>query len=314
MGFAFRCNHCRHEISGMVSALQCTACGRTYRNEKGILIFTDDPVISDDDNGYIGYDGIAANYAAHAYPCEIAEKLHANTAEMISNLIGQGKRVLNLGCGPGFLDVELAMRGHDILSGDISIDMLHILNALLPDGLRCKVIPCRMNAYKIPLSNQSVDVVLSFQMLPFVANPKIVLQEIRRVLKPGGYFITDGDGVQVSSHDEICMEMRIEYSEQLQQRGIEEYQISEYSRHLQETFKGPLTVESPDLRFEFTSTVGAFYAKLSSRFTAFQVAVDENVHREIMRDIYVNVTKKYGEEVLLREVHHVWIHKLNVFV
>ena len=45
------------------------------------------------------------------------------------------------------------------------------------------------SAEHIPLANHSVDTVVSTWTLCSVTNPKVVLSEIRRVLRPGGLFV-----------------------------------------------------------------------------------------------------------------------------
>lgn len=139
----FKCNQCDEPLTSY-SHLQCPSCGHTYNNIDGILICTDDPVLTmTSDKGYVGYDSVAKGYANNVYPKELSKK----TAKAISETVGQGKTILNLGCGPGFLDIELSKLGNRVIAGDISINMLQILNSNIPDNIRFTLLPCRMNAY-----------------------------------------------------------------------------------------------------------------------------------------------------------------------
>lgn len=69
----------------------------------------------------------------------------------------------------------------------------------------------------------------SFQLLSFISNPKLVVLEIKRVLKPDGLFITNGSSVRESNQNDICLAIRKCYGDELKKRGINEYRTSQYS-------------------------------------------------------------------------------------
>ena len=48
-----------------------------------------------------------------------------------------------------------------------------------------------LNAYFLPFKNKSLDVVLSVRLMHHIEQPKAFLQEVYRVLKPGGFFILE---------------------------------------------------------------------------------------------------------------------------
>lgn len=93
--------------------------------------------------------------------------------------------VLDLGCGTGFFTNILSGRYEQILGLDISTKMLKFASEK-----RVKSIAwVEADAYKLPLANSSVDLVYSNLMIQWCDNLSIVLDEIMRVLKPGGLFI-----------------------------------------------------------------------------------------------------------------------------
>jgi len=99
-----------------------------------------------------------------------------------------GCRVLELGCGPGTLWVENASRippDATFLLSDLSDGMVSqarsALESLLPN-FEFQAI----DAQAIPMSDERFDVVIASHMLYHVPNLERALDEIRRVLKPGG--------------------------------------------------------------------------------------------------------------------------------
>lgn len=92
--------------------------------------------------------------------------------------------LLDLGCGPGWLQPELLKYAAKITAVDLSAGMLAqaasqglAINYLLAD------------AAALPLPDNSVDSVFSSLMLQWCQTPAQVLSEIARVLKPGGYAV-----------------------------------------------------------------------------------------------------------------------------
>ena len=93
--------------------------------------------------------------------------------------------VLDLGCGTGFFTDILAQRFERVFGLDISGKMLSFAK-----GNRDKQITwLHGDAYKLPLQDKSVDLVYSNLMIQWCDDLSVVLNEILRVLKPGGLFI-----------------------------------------------------------------------------------------------------------------------------
>jgi 2-polyprenyl-6-hydroxyphenyl methylase / 3-demethylubiquinone-9 3-methyltransferase len=102
----------------------------------------------------------------------------------------QGKTVLDLGCGGGFMSEALAARGAivtaiDPAAGAISIAKRHAA----AQGLGIKYVVA--TGESVPLEDQSMDCVVCVDVLEHVADLNIVLDEVKRVLKPGGMFLFD---------------------------------------------------------------------------------------------------------------------------
>ncbi len=59
------------------------------------------------------------------------------------------------------------------------------------------------NAAHLPIRSDCIDLVLCTQMLEYASDPQLVIREIRRVLKPGGFLVLSAPAVfpQDSDHD-----------------------------------------------------------------------------------------------------------------
>jgi ubiquinone/menaquinone biosynthesis C-methylase UbiE len=106
-------------------------------------------------------------------------------------LIQQG-HVVDLGCGPGFLALELAQRAPNLnVTGiDLSDEMLsEATNNACRLGLDHRVAFKKGDAQHIPFPDGALDLVISTLSLHHWSHPTAVLDQIARVLQPGGAFL-----------------------------------------------------------------------------------------------------------------------------
>jgi len=104
----------------------------------------------------------------------------------------QAGQAADLGCGPGHLVVELAQATPALhLTGiDLSDEMLVQARARAQlAGLSDRITFKEGNAAQIPLPDGSLDLVVSTLSLHHWSDPVGVLDEIARVLRPGGAFL-----------------------------------------------------------------------------------------------------------------------------
>ena len=96
---------------------------------------------------------------------------------------GSQLKVLDVGCGGGFLINALAEQGHIVTGIDLSLSSLRIAEtktnsaSFFQGDARC-----------LPFPRKSFDVVCAMDLLEHVEEPHLVIQEAARVLKPGGFF------------------------------------------------------------------------------------------------------------------------------
>jgi ubiquinone/menaquinone biosynthesis C-methylase UbiE len=268
-------------------------------DDLGVQCVTHDPVSQPRKKEYVNYDSVAKNYAQCVHPKEVSSVFYSRLGSVIAERVGRGASILDLGCGPGFLDIELAKNGCDVISGDVSLNMLRILRSQIRHLDPCSVTPCRMNAYALPLEDGSVDAVLALNLLYFVSDPDAVLGEMRRVLKRDGILIVNGRNTEESSASEVSHKIRRYYSEGLRNCGVKEFFFRGWGMapcdHLSTVFQNHEILDDPRLVFEFTTNIGWFYRRLAGRYSAFQIAgVDENTHNLAMETVRNRIVDEYG--------------------
>lgn len=94
-------------------------------------------------------------------------------------------KVLDVGCGGGFLSNHLAQQGHDVTGIDLSASSLKY--ARRTDATR-RVHYQEADAYDLPFADATFDVVTCLDFLEHVSAPELVVHQAARVLKPQGLF------------------------------------------------------------------------------------------------------------------------------
>lgn len=305
----FICPKCLTQID----KYYCPSCGFSVPKTGMIYYFTNEPDLITTGEGakYIGYENIGESYM-----CRRSWVLSDDEyviPKIVSNIVGGGI-LLDLGCGDGSITVPCASFGIKIIAGDISCKMLSLLQKLAGanDISLDNVILTRMNALHIPIADNSIDAVIANSMLHVVSAPEKVVNEIYRVLKPGGVFICFDDAPGRSQPDEsnIYDNSRIYtifnyfnsvYWNYLQSKGVKPVQYSwkfdrdaycmkifEYKTRQEYEYKSKYT-ETSLHEYNFPRTKGRGWSN--------QVSVPDDLHN-IAYDLALKSTyEKYGDEV-----------------
>lgn len=126
------------------------------------------------------YDRLAHLYDG-AYTGPLYEREDRIVARHLKSLIAEGSRVLDIGCGTG-KGYELLPKPISYVGVDISVKMLEEAKRKHPG-----ITLIEASAERLPLEQDGFDAVIStFGSLSHVADPPAAIQEISRVLKPGG--------------------------------------------------------------------------------------------------------------------------------
>ncbi|MFQ5822866.1 MAG: methyltransferase domain-containing protein [bacterium] len=117
------------------------------------------------------------------YEQEIVKRRYRLTAELLSL---ENKIVLDFGCGNGAQTSEFLYSGCKIIAIDLSQVNLQIFADYLISHKIGTTIPVQFDGSHLPLASNSIDIVVSYEVLEHVQDETEALGEIHRVLKPGG--------------------------------------------------------------------------------------------------------------------------------
>lgn len=97
----------------------------------------------------------------------------------------RGKCLLDLGCGAGENSVYFAKKGALCVAADYSQGMVEVALQLAAAN-NVQVHGRTVNAMKLEFPDNTFDFVYASNLLHHLTDPKTAIQEMRRVLKPGG--------------------------------------------------------------------------------------------------------------------------------
>lgn len=97
---------------------------------------------------------------------------------------GKGRKVLEIGCSIGAVSSILTERGFDVTATDISEYAVRKAKKLTP-GAKFLVIDIQK---KIPLK-EKFDLIIAFEVVEHLDNPKLGIMHMIEVLKPGGKLV-----------------------------------------------------------------------------------------------------------------------------
>lgn len=93
---------------------------------------------------------------------------------------------LDLGCGPGYFSVELARHCRRV----VAVDTLAVIDAIPSAAKSAPALEfVSVTDTTLPFVDATFDTVLASEVLPMAEDPGVFLQEIRRVLRPGGRLV-----------------------------------------------------------------------------------------------------------------------------
>ena len=98
----------------------------------------------------------------------------------------EGERVLDLGCHIAFYSNFLARRGHKVVGADVDKDTLEIARKKFSHpGLEI----IETDGRKLDVEDNTFDCALLMEVLEHSHDPRGLVREIHRVVKPGGFLI-----------------------------------------------------------------------------------------------------------------------------
>lgn len=103
-------------------------------------------------------------------------------------------RILDIGCGAGLTTVDLAQRGYSVEAVDSVPAMIDLARQnAVRFGVEQQVHSQIMDVHHLIFTDQSFDLVIALGVAPWLADLPTALQEIARVLAPGGSLLMTVD-------------------------------------------------------------------------------------------------------------------------
>lgn len=105
-----------------------------------------------------------------------------------------GSQALDVGCGAGAITVDLASRGYIVNAVDHVREMIELTQRAASEAeVASNLMTSLGDIQNLAFRDSSFDLVLAIGVLPWLSACRHSLSELARVLKPGGYLITNID-------------------------------------------------------------------------------------------------------------------------
>jgi SAM-dependent methyltransferase len=128
----------------------------------------------------VGYTDVAVRYMKRRY----AER----DAAFLLSALKPGMRLLDCGCGPGSITIDLAavVAPGEVIGVDLEASQIELARGQARERGLQRVRFEVASVYELPFPDGSFDAVFSHALFEHLAEPEAALQEIRRVLRPDG--------------------------------------------------------------------------------------------------------------------------------
>lgn len=141
-------------------------------------------------------------YSATGVEAEIYRARRDTVLAWIDGLgLMPGARVLEIGCGAGFMAVALARRGFDVQAIDSASKMVERARQLAAAAGHATSIHVEAgDACALAFADGCFDLVLAIGLLPWLERPDAAMREMARVTRSGGYVLLTADNRRRLTH------------------------------------------------------------------------------------------------------------------
>jgi methionine biosynthesis protein MetW len=145
------------------------------------------------------------------YETDVDLAHESNTSHWhVGDLIGSGKRVLDVGCSTGYFAAALAARGNEVLG--VEYDEASA-EAARSRGIEVLVADLETTDLAAHFGEASFDVVVYADVLEHLRDPLPVLRATHRLLRPGGFVVVSLPNVAHGDIRMALLEGRFDYTD-----------------------------------------------------------------------------------------------------
>jgi SAM-dependent methyltransferase len=199
-----------------------------------------------------------------------------------TKLLSASARMLEIGTGSGTLLEALRTRGLDIVGVERSPERIGEAHARDP-GLPIQ----RVDGVELPFPDETFDVVLSFDVFEHIPDSDRHLVEVRRILKPGGWYLLQTPNKWTNS-----------IFETIRWRSFTRWRADHCSLHTYGQLRERFARHGFDLRFDDVQVVTEFYRQKVRRYLgpvgsfALRVANPDRWPIALRTNFYVRARKQ----------------------
>lgn len=239
----------------------------------------------------LSFDRVATDYErTRPLPGEVADAV----AQYIVGLVGSEEWILDAGCGTGRFTRALAKQSSRIVGADVSPEMLGQLRQL-QDGFSQPVL-VTTDLRNLPFPASQFGGVLAVHVLHLIADWKQALDEMWRVLAPGGVLL-------LGYEDRSKSQVRDFYMTEGQRRGLVPKHPGVRNTRADilpyiESKYGAAEVDTmslPEWEWTRTMSIQGMLSDLDSRLYSSQWQIPEASHAEVMAATRANAETIFGE-------------------
>jgi ubiquinone/menaquinone biosynthesis C-methylase UbiE len=135
---------------------------------------------------------VTSDQYTHGHHRSVVKHHGARTAEdsaaFLLPHLRPGMNLLDIGCGPGSITVDLARRvvPGQVIGLDVAASILQTARRAVEEAGLDNVDVRKGSVYELDIEDGAVDVVFAHQVLQHLTDPVAALHEMRRVVKKGG--------------------------------------------------------------------------------------------------------------------------------
>lgn len=218
----------------------------------------------------------------------------------IMDAAGPGARFLEVGAGTGRISIPLLERGVDLVGCDLSMKMLRRQLEKYPAARLTQA-----DAVHLPFPSGHFGAVLAVHVMHLIGPWKEALREFKRVLRPGGVFLTVSTNESVGRS--LRGEMRDHWRGWLKSRGVEVRhpgaQTEEEVRFALRSMGAQLK-EVEAARFPQVYTLRAELDRYQNRISSETWSVPEELYQASLVDLYQWSAQTFDDlEAEIEETH-----------